>query len=142
LEQYLEYTGQDPGQLVESVREQAVPAVKADLALRAVADAEEIEPTEEDLEEEIERSAGQMGMKPAQLRRNLERADQMPAVRSEWRKSRALSWLLEHVEIVDPDGQPIDRALLEPPAAEEDASADSAVEGNSVDDNEVEEPAS
>ena len=26
----------------------------------------------------------------------------------------ALEWLVEHVEVVDPDGQPIDRALLEP----------------------------
>ena len=38
----------------------------------------------------------------------------MPAVRSDWKKSKALEWLVDHVEVVDPDGQPIDRALLEP----------------------------
>ena len=38
----------------------------------------------------------------------------MPAVRSDWKKSKALDWLVEHVEVVDADGQPIDRALLEP----------------------------
>ena len=51
-------------------------------------------------------------MKPAELRRNLERADQMPAVRSDCRRARRLEWLVEHVEVVDADGQPIDRALL------------------------------
>ena len=38
----------------------------------------------------------------------------MPAVRSDWKKSKALEWLVDHVELVDPGGQPIDRALLEP----------------------------
>ena len=63
---------------------------------------------------EIERLAASYNVKPAELRRNLERADQMPAVRSDWKKSKALEWLVEHVEVVDSDGQPIDRALLEP----------------------------
>jgi trigger factor len=110
---YLEATGQTPEQLVEGLRAAAVPAVKADLALRAVADAEDIEPTPEDIDAEIERLGEALGMKPAQLRRNLERADQMPAVRSDWKKSKALDWLLEHVEIVDAGGQPVDRARLE-----------------------------
>jgi trigger factor len=116
LQQYLEATGQSPEALVEASRRQAVPAVKADLALRAVADAEGIEPDEDDLEAEIERLAAAYKAKPEQLRRELERADQMPAVRSDWKKTRALEWLLDHVEIVDPEGRPVDRALLEPPA--------------------------
>ena len=66
------------------------------------------------MDAEIERLAESFKVKPAELRRNLERADQMPAVRSDWKKSKALEWLVDHVEVVDPDGQPIDRALLEP----------------------------
>jgi len=88
--------------------------VKADLALRAVAKAEGMEPTEDDLDAEIERLAASYDVKPAEARASLERADQMPAVRSDWKKSRALDWLLEHVEIVDEEGQPVDRSLLEP----------------------------
>ncbi|HET9075699.1 MAG TPA: trigger factor [Acidimicrobiales bacterium] len=125
INDYLEATGQSGPELVEVLRQQAVPSVKADLALRAVAEAEGIEPTDEDMDAEIERMAAAYEMKPAQVRRNLERADQMPAVRSDWRKSRALEWLLEHVEIVDPEGQPIDRALLEPDQQDE-ASDDGA----------------
>ena len=117
--EYLEATGQTPEQVVESMREGAAAAVKADLALRAVADAEKIEPTEDDMEAELGRLAEAYRVKPAELRRNLDRADQMPAVRSDWKKTRALEWLLERVEIVDPEGRPIDRALLEP-ASEED----------------------
>ena len=41
----------------------------------------------------------------------------MPAVRSDLRKRKALEWLIEHVEIVDEDGNPIDRAALEPRAS-------------------------
>jgi hypothetical protein len=36
----------------------------------------------------------------------------VPAVRSDIRKRKALDWLVEHVELVDEDGQPVDRAAL------------------------------
>ena len=114
ISDYLQATGQGAEQLIGTLREQATPSVKADLALRAVAKAEGIEPTEEDIEAEIVRLASAYNIKPAEARRNLERADQMPAVRSDWKKSRALDWLLEHVEIVDEEGHPVDRSLLEP----------------------------
>lgn len=118
--EYLQATGQTPEQVVDSMREGAAQGVKADLALRAIADQEELEPTDEDIEAEIERLASAYGMKPTELRRNLDRAEQMPAVRSDWKKSKALEWILERVEIVDPEGRPIDRALLEPAALEDE----------------------
>jgi trigger factor len=114
INDYLQATGQSGEDLVAALRQQAIPSVKADLALRAVAEAEGIDPTAEDLDAEIERLAGSYRMKPAQLRRELERAEQLPAVRSDWKKSRALEWLIEHVEIVDTEGELVDRSLLEP----------------------------
>jgi trigger factor len=113
IQQYLEATGQTPEQLVAGLREGADTAVKADLALRAVAETEQLAPTDADIDTEIERLAQSYQIKPAEVRRNLERADQMPAVRSDWKKSKALEWLVEHAEVVDSSGQPIDRALLE-----------------------------
>jgi trigger factor len=119
IPQYLEATGQTEEQVVAELRQTAVQSVKADLALRAVADAEGIEADESDIDAEIARLAERLGDKPAQLRRQLERADQMPAVRSDVRKSKALEWLAEHVELVDEAGHPIDRAVLSPgPEAE------------------------
>ncbi len=114
IDQYLQATGQEPQAFVDELKAAAVPAVKADLALRALAEAEELEATEEDLDNEIARLAEQLGRSPAQVRRNLVSADQMPAVCSDVRKAKALSWLMEHVEVVDPEGQPIDRAELQP----------------------------
>ncbi|MHB1534359.1 MAG: trigger factor [Acidimicrobiales bacterium] len=110
---YLQATGKSEEEVVAELRAGAAPAVQADLALRAVADAEGLEPTEEQVDAEIERLAEQYHMKPAELRRNLERAEQMPAVRSDLKKARALEWLVERVELVDEQGQPVDPALLE-----------------------------
>jgi trigger factor len=131
IPQYLEATGQTEDQLVSELRQGAAHAVKADLALRAVAEAEEIDATDEEVDAEIARMAGRFEQKPAQLRRQLESTEQMPAVRSDVRKSKALEWLVDHVEIVDSAGRPIDRALLSPgqePGPEGEVQLDSAVE--------------
>ena len=114
LEQYLEAIGKPQDEFVAELRSGAVQAVKADLALRAVADAEGIEADDAELEAEILRLAERLGEKPAALRRRLDRGDQLPAVRSDIRKGKALEWLVEHVEIVDEEGRPVDRALLAP----------------------------
>ena len=59
------------------------------------------------------------------MREQFERAEQMPAVRSDIRKRKALEWLVEHVEIVDEDGQPDRsgraRAVDEPTTDADDA---------------------
>ncbi|MEY2450333.1 MAG: trigger factor, partial [Acidimicrobiaceae bacterium] len=123
-EQYFEATGQSQAALVEELRELAVQGVKADLALRAVADAESIEATDEDVDEEIERLAQRLDQKATKLRQDLERADQIPAVRSDIRKRKALDWLVEHVELVDEQGEPIERAALELPADDNDEQED------------------
>jgi trigger factor len=121
--QWLQATGQTQEQLIEDLRSGSSDAVKADLALRAVADAEGIEASDEDVDAEIEQLAERYGQKPAQLRKQLDRADQLPAVRSDIRKAKAMAWLVEHVEIVDEQGQSIDRADLQLPAqtAEDEA---------------------
>ena len=156
ISEYLQASGQSPEEFVASLREGAVPAVKADLALRAVAEGENLEPTEQDIDDDIERLAASYKMKSKDLRRSLERADQMPAVRSDWKKSKALEWLLEHVEIVDADGQPIDRALLEPdlttpdtdspdtdsPAAEATAADTTGTDGPEIASSEADSPES
>jgi len=128
FEQYLQATGQEPQAFLDDLRARAVPQVKADLALRALAEAEDLEVSEEDMDNEIARIAQEVGQSPAQIRRNLVSADQLPAVRSDLRKAKALAWLLEHVDVVDPEGQPIDRADLEPqPAAGSDGPDEDAL---------------
>jgi len=112
IDQYLQATQQEPQAFVEELKSGAVPSVKADLALRALAEAEALEAEEADIDNEIARLAESVDLTPAQVRRNLVSADQMPAVRSDVRKAKALSWLMEHVDVVDPEGQSIDRSEL------------------------------
>jgi trigger factor len=134
IEQYLQASGQEPQAFVDDLRASAAPSVKADLALRALADAEEIEATEEEVDGEIVRIAESLQQPVAQVRRNLVSADQLPAVRSDLRKAKALAWLLEHVDVVDPEGQTIDRAELEaPPAADNGSASEDASSEESAD---------
>lgn len=119
-EAYLAATGRTQEQLAEELRAAATQAVKADLALRAVAEAESLEVDDDDVDAEIEALAQRFGQKPDKVRRQLERNDQISAIRSDLRTRKALDWILEHVEIVDPDGTPIDRGELIPDAEAHD----------------------
>lgn len=109
-----------PEQLREQHMEGAERAARVDLALRSVADAESIEVEDSDITEAIEPLAEQTGQSVEEIRDQIERSGRLPAVRSDLRKSKALDWLIEQVEIVDTDGNPIDRADLEQPETPED----------------------
>jgi trigger factor len=112
LERYLEATGRTLEELVAELRTQAVPNVKADLALRAVAEDVGIEPSEAELETFMERMAAGAGVSPAAFREQVERAGRRLAVRSDLKKSKAFDWLVDHAEVTDEEGNGVDRALL------------------------------
>ncbi|MDQ6782615.1 MAG: trigger factor [Actinomycetota bacterium] len=114
IAQYLQATGRSEQDVIAEMRSGAEPAVKADLALRAVAEGERLAPTDEEVDAEIARLSGTHQTTPADLRRQLESAGRMPAVRSDLERGKALEWLIEHTEVVDAEGQPVDRALLDP----------------------------
>ena len=112
-EQWLAITGKSSEELTAELREAAETSAKVDLALRAVADAEDLECTDDDLDAELAGVAERVGESVATVRAEFERGGNLSAVRSDVRKRKALEWLLERVEIVDEDGQAIDRAELE-----------------------------
>ncbi len=124
IEQWLAASGKQPDELTAELRGAASEAVKVDLALRAVADAEKIETDDDDLEAEIAQVAERVGETPARVSAQFERGGQLPAVRSDIRKRKALDWLLERVEIVDQDGHPLDRSELEITTDESDDEVD------------------
>lgn len=134
LDTWVAMSGKSPDEVVSELREAAEVACKVDLALRAVAEAEALECTDEDLDDEFAAVAERVGMKVAEVRKQFERADQVPAVRSDIRKRKAFDWLLERVEIVDQDGKAIDRAdlELETPGGD-DADGDGEDEGAGTD---------
>ena len=112
---YFEATGQTQESLLAQLRESAVRSVKLDLALRALADNESIEVTEEDVETHLARLAESAGVDIAMVRAQLDQEDGGVAVRSGIRKTKALEWLLEHVAAVDAEGREIDPELLSTP---------------------------
>ena len=116
LEQYLAMTGADPETFSQELKDTATSGVKVDLALRAVADAEGIECTDDDLTEELDGVAERVGEPVDVVRERFERVGQLSAVRSDIKKRKALEWLLDRAEVLDQDGAAIDRSELEPPA--------------------------
>jgi trigger factor len=108
VEQYLAATGQTEDELVNQVRVQAVAAVKADLGLRAVAAQEELTVSDEEVEAEVLRLAEGSKVKPAQLRKEIERGRGLEAVRSELSRGKALQFLVDHAVVFDEEGKPLD----------------------------------
>jgi trigger factor len=124
LATFLEATGRTQEQLVEELQVDARQAVKGDLALRALADAEALETTDDEIATEIEAMAARLQLEPDVVRERLTRAGRMAAVRSEQRKAKALTWLLDHVELVDEEGRPVSRDDLRMDQSAEDQSAE------------------
>jgi trigger factor len=112
LQRYLDALGRTLDDVVAEMRAQAVASVKADLALRAVAEDLGIEPSEAEMDQYMERMARRAGVTLEQMRGEVERRGQRLAVRSELKKSKAFDWLVEHAEVTDEEGNPVDRALL------------------------------
>jgi trigger factor len=118
IPQYLAMTGQDQQEFVDTLREGAREAVRADLALRAVITQEQIEATDDELTAEIERVAERFDEKPSQVRKDLERRGVLEAVRSDIARSKALQFLVDHAEVVDEEGNPVDLTFPQPDAPE------------------------
>jgi trigger factor len=112
VDQWLQLTGQTPDTFIGALRVQSEKAVKVDLAMRAVVVAEGITAADDDIEAEYARIAVQVGQKAKDVRIAYEKNDAVHDLADQIRKNKALDWLLEHVEIVDEAGTPIERELL------------------------------
>jgi trigger factor len=111
--QFLAATGRTEEDFLEELRGEARTSVKSDLGLRALAEAEDLEVSEDEMDAELHAMAERLNVAPAEVRDRLTRAGRMAAVRSEQRKAKALSWLLDHVVVVDEDGAPVSRDDLQ-----------------------------
>ena len=118
LEDYLQITGRDPESFTAELKEASEEAVKVDLALRAVVEAENLQATDDEVDTEIESLIGDAEITLGAAREELQSGGQMSAVRSDVSKRKALEWLVEHSEVVDTDGAAIDAELLALPEDE------------------------
>ena len=115
LEDYLNITGRDGDSFTAELKEAADEAVRVDLALRAVAVAEGLEATDDQVEEEILRLIAGQPVELDEAREQLRSGGQLSAIRSDVSNRNALEWLVEHSEVVDPEGNAIAAEYLELP---------------------------
>ena len=83
----------DFGRLRAGQRDAAVKEVKSSLLLSRIADAENIQVTDEELEQEITALAGQMKQSPDEVRQRLTKEGALDRIRSRMRSEKALDFL-------------------------------------------------
>jgi trigger factor len=120
LGQFLAATGRDEQEFFDELRTGALQGVKSDLALRSLVELEHVELTDEELDTELATMGERLEMNADQVREQLEQGGRLSAVRSDRRKAKALRWLLDNVELVDEEGNPVSRDSLKVNQAEED----------------------
>ncbi|HEX9124571.1 MAG TPA: trigger factor [Actinomycetota bacterium] len=99
LEQLLEAQGFDELQFRADARAHALRAIKADLALEAVARSEQLEVTAEELGREISSLAEALGREPKEVAKTLDRSGQVVTLAGDIIRSKALDLLVEHAEV-------------------------------------------
>ena len=142
FEQFLQATNQSIEDIVSNLREPAEQAVKTDLVLRAIADAESIEILDSDMDNEIENIAKQYALQAAiqaeeidfdaemtpeeidhqlasrieiekeNLTKSLAENGQIRLLKADLRKQKALKFVEESVKIKDEDGNEIDNKKI------------------------------
>jgi trigger factor len=131
IPQYLAATGQEQQAFLDTLRATSTDAVRADLALRAVVSQEEIEASDDDVSQEIERLAERLEAKPDRVRKDLERRGAIEALRSDLARGKALRFLVDHAEVVDEEGNAVDLTLPESPEPGESESSESEADESS-----------
>jgi trigger factor len=120
IPQYLMAIGQDQETFVAEVREGSTKAVLVDLGLRAVAAAESLEASDDEVEAEVERIVAEVKGSPKKVRRQLEQQGVIEAVRFDIARGKALQFLVDHAKVVDQAGDPVDLTLPEPTVSADD----------------------
>ena len=75
LETYFQISGQDESQLREQMKDDAEERVKTNLTLTAIAEAEEVEATEEDVDKELEAMSTQFNISVEDIKKTLGSTD-------------------------------------------------------------------
>ena len=95
LDEYLEAMKGTRQQLEKGIRESVVSGLKAELVMDAVADAENIEVSDQDAEERIRESVSMSGGDPDKAVKEAGRQGRIPGIRASMRLTRAIDFLVE-----------------------------------------------
>jgi trigger factor len=120
LAQVLESQGWDEDRFRADARDHAIRAITSDLVLEAVARAEEIEVTADEIGAEINALAAAYQREPKELAKQLDRSGQIVTLASDIIRTKALDLLVEHADIqteassTDGEGEQPAQARSEP----------------------------
>jgi len=124
MSDYLRLTGQSAEQVVDSLRPQAEDAVSKDLVLEAVADAENIDITDEMVETFIREQATQGGEDPDELvARLMDDPATLTALRIDLRLQKALDIVVDNAKEISPEQAEAREKLWTPEKESEGAAA-------------------
>jgi trigger factor len=115
LDQVLEQQGWDQLRFRSDARAHAVRAIKGDLVLEAIARNEDLQPTAEDLDREIESLAEATGRDAREVRRIVERTGQVATLAGDIIRGKALDLAVERADVATEDAP----TAPEPEATEE-----------------------
>jgi trigger factor len=101
LDQVLEASGVDQLEFRSDARGHALRAIKADLALEAVARAEGIRVSDEDIDAAVREIAAQLGRDHKDVRKSLDRTGQITSLAGDIIRDRALNLVVESAEVVE-----------------------------------------
>jgi len=116
LEDVLKASGVDELEFRSDARAHATRAIKADLALEAVARAEDLQVTDEELDEAVRQVAEDIGREPKETRKLLEQGGAITSLAGDIIRKKALDRVVERAEVV---GETADNGT-EPPPEEKD----------------------
>ncbi len=96
FEQYLEASGMSEADLKENYREQAEDSVKANLALEAIAELEDIEVTEEEIDEQVEKIAEEQDQDKEMIKSFLQMQGQLDQLKTSLQSQKVIEFLAEN----------------------------------------------
>ncbi len=100
VEQYMEMTGVDAGQIRADIEVEAERRLRVDLALEALFREKGMDIPEEDFDEAVSEIAGGEE-RAASMREQLRDAGALPVVREQIMHRKALKWLMDNVEVIE-----------------------------------------
>ena len=100
MKMYYNITGTDEQSLREQMKESAEKRVRASLTLEAIADAENIEVSDEEVEKDIKETADNFGLTVEQVKQMLDIQGGSDAVKNDLRIRKAIDFLVENGTVV------------------------------------------
>lgn len=108
VEQYMEITGVDAGQIRADIEVEAARRLRTDLGLEALFRAKGMDISEDDFDEAIREIAGGEAEAAERMLSKLRDAGAVPVVREQIMHRKALRWLMDNVEVIEADPAEID----------------------------------